>query len=80
VALLETLEEAHSTPPFGGFAAFGFGFAFASWGFPGRGALLSNEHAIDFDAGPLSPAGCPSRARSRTKFGLKAAQSAKKAV
>jgi hypothetical protein len=80
MALLETVEKAHSTAGFGGFAAFGFGFAFACGGFTGRGALLSYEHATDFDADRLTPAAFSSKARGRTKFGLKAAQNAEEAV
>jgi hypothetical protein len=76
VALLETLEKAHSTAGFGGFSPFGFRFAFPGGGFPGRGAFLSNEHATDFDAGTASPAAFSSRPHDGSKFGVKPAQTA----
>jgi hypothetical protein len=73
MTLLEAVEKAHSTAGFGGFRAFGFGFAFAGRGFTGRDALLSNEHAIDFDAGGSTPAALPSTQPRRSKFTVKAA-------
>jgi len=54
MALLDAVEQRKSAVRFGDFATFRLGFRFA-FGFTGRGAFLSNEHAPRFDAGRLSP-------------------------